>query len=128
MIPVPASLKGMGHFTLWYSVGCGVFFTLRERFPRWRRLALYGPFLPFIAGCVSALPYLLQVTGLVSRAVALSPPFMLLLFYPVTETSVPLRLLFGSFHVDVVLSALLYLCLLGHYIGMLRRFNWSRAQ
>lgn len=121
------ALKGVGHFTLWFSAGWGAFFALR----RWRpspHVEIFGPFLPFVTGTVGALPYALMSMGTVEPAGAVSPMLNVFLFYGwVNEVSVLVRL-FSHFHLNMVLLALLYSMLLLHYNRLVRRLRRLHAQ
>ena len=115
-----ASLRGAGHFTLWFLIGHMIFVALRQLWRGNDRLRLWGPFLPFVLGSIAVIPYLLQVLGLVSRATTLGAPFLVFLLYPLTEQAAWAQRSFGSFHLNTLLVSLAYLHLVHHYIDLIR--------
>lgn len=119
------SLKGAGHFTLWFLVGYGVFLLARFAKPHNTRVQVWGPFLPFVLASCAAMPYLLQMAGLLSREAALHPAFAVFLLYPLTDQARWAQALFGHFHLNVVLLALAYAHLVVHYIGFIRKHGRS---
>lgn len=118
-----ASLKGVGHFTLWFLVGLLLFWLAEAVRTRNIRIQLWGPFLPFVLASVAAVPYLLQVTGLISRESALHWGFAVFFLYPLTEQASWARTLFGHFHLDVVLLAMAYTSLVIHYIRFIKQLR-----
>lgn len=120
-----ASLKGAGHFTLWFLVGHLLFCLARAVKPQDTRIQLWGPLLPFALATVAAFPYLLHTSGLISRETALHWGFAVFLFYPLTERAGWALSLFGHFHLNVVLLALAYASLIGHYIRSVKRLRQS---
>lgn len=117
------SLKGAGHFTLWFLVGVLIFWLGRAVKSQDTRIALWGPFLPFVLASLAAVPYLLQVTGLISRETALHLGFSVFLLYPLTEQAGWAHTLFGHFHMNVVLLALAYSSLVRHYIRFVKQLR-----
>lgn len=117
------SLKGAGHFTLWFLVGLLLFWLAKVVRPRNIRIQLWGPFLPFVLASVAAVPYLLQVTGLISREATLHWGFAVFLLYPLTEQAGWAHRLFGHFHLDVVLLAMAYTSLVIHYIRFIQQLR-----
>ncbi len=115
-----SSLRGSGHFALWFLIGYMIFVAWRQirRCNDWMRI--WGPFLPFIFGTIAVIPYLLQVIGGVTRETALTAPFLFFFLYPITEQSVWVQHKFGSFHLNVILVGLAYLHLVHHYIDLIR--------
>lgn len=120
-----ASLKGAGHFTLWFLVGVLIFWLAKAAKPRDTSIALWGPFISFVLASVAAVPYLLQVTGLISRETALHWSFAVFLLYPLTEQAGWAHTLFGHFHLNVVLLALAYSSLVSHYIRFVKQLRQS---
>lgn len=120
-----ASLKGAGHFTLWFLVGLLLFWLAKTVKPQNTRIQLWGPFLPFLLASVAAVPYLLQVTGLISREAALHWGFAVFMLYPLTEQAGWSHTLFGHFHLNVVLLALAYSSLVSHYIRFVKQLRRS---
>ena len=84
-------------------------------------MQVLGPFLPFVLASCAAMPYLLQIAGLLSRETALHPAFAVFLLYPLTDQARWAQALFGHFHLNVVLLALAYAHLVGHYVGFIRK-------
>ena len=123
MIAETASLKGAGHFTLWFLVGFLLFWLAKAARPQSTRITLWGPFWPFALGTVAAVPYLLQVIGLISRETALHWGFAVFMLYPLTEQAGWAHTLFGHFHMNVVLLALAYSSLLSHYIRFVKQLR-----
>jgi hypothetical protein len=119
------SLKGAGHFTLWFLVGVLIFWLARAGKPHDTRIALWGPFLPFVLASVAVVPYLLQVTGLIRHETALHWVFTVFILYPLTEQASWALMLFGHFHLNVVLLALAYSSLVGHYIRFVKQLRRS---
>ena len=117
------SLKGLGHFTLWFLIGYLVLLVASIGKPDKNRIHVWGPFLPFVLGTVAAIPYALQMVGLISRETALQPVFLLLLLYPITEQSSLANSVFGNFHLNVVLLALAYAHLVFRYINQIKRLR-----
>jgi hypothetical protein len=117
------SLKGAGHFTLWFLVGVLSFWLAKVVRPQNTRIQLWGPFLPFVLASVAAVPYLLQVTGLISRETALHWSFTVFLLYPLTEQASWAQTLFGNFHLNALLLALAYTRLVGHYIRFIQQLR-----
>lgn len=117
------SLKGAGHFTLWFLVGVLIFWLARAAKPHEPRIALWGPFLPFVLGSVAVVPYLLQVISLTSREATLHWGFAVFLFYPLTEQASWAHTLFGHFHLNVVLLAMGYTSLVIHYIRFIQQLR-----
>lgn len=117
------SLKGAGHFTLWFLVGVLIFWLGRAVRPQDTRISLWGPFLPFVLASVAVVPYVLQVTELISRETALHWGFAVFLLYPLTEQAGWAHTLFGHFHMNVVLLALAYSSLVSHYIRFVKQLR-----
>lgn len=125
--PVVDALKGVGHFTLWFSAGWSAFLALR----RWRstpRLEIYGPFLPFVTGTVGAFPYALVSMGMVEPAQAVSQIFNVFLFYGWVNEVPVLVHSFSHFHLNMVLLAVLYSTLVLHYNRLVRRLRRMHAK
>lgn len=117
------SLKGIGHFTLWFLTGYLVLLMASIGRPDKNRIHVWGPFLPFVLGTIAAIPYALQLVGLISRETVLQPAFLLLLLYPITEQSSLVHSLFGSFHLNVILVGLAYMHILSRYINRIKRLR-----
>lgn len=120
-------LKGIGHFTLWFLIGYLVILVASIGKPDKNQLHVWGPFLPFVLGTVAAIPYALQMVGLISRQTAIQPVFLLLLLYPITEQSSLLHSVFGNFHLNVILVGLAYMHLLSRYINRIKRLRRTGA-
>jgi hypothetical protein len=125
IVETTESLKGAGHFTLWFLVGVLIFWLAKAAKPQATRISLWGPFLPFLLASVAIVPYLLQVTGFISRETALNCGFAVFLLYPLTEEAGWARTLFGHFHFNVVLLALAYSSLVSHYIRFVKQLRRS---
>ncbi len=120
-----SSLKGAGHFTLWFLLGVILFWLAKAVRPQNLRIKLWGPFLPFVLASLAAVPYLLQVTGIISREAALHRGFAVFMLYPLTEQASWTLSLFSHFHLNVVLLALAYASLVGHYIRCVKQLRQS---
>ena len=121
------SLKGLGHFTLWFLIGYLVLLVASIGKPDKNRIHVWGPFFPFVLGTVAAIPYALQMVGLISRETALQPVLLLLLLYPITEQSSLLHSVLGNFHLNVILVGLAYMHLLSRYINRIKRLRRKGA-
>lgn len=117
------SLKGLGHFTLWFLIGYLVLLVASIGKPDKNRIHVWGTFLPFVLGTLAAIPYALQMVGLISRETALQPVFLLLFFYPNTEQSILLHSVLGNFHLNVILLGLAYVHLLSRYVNRIKRLR-----
>lgn len=118
-----ASLKAAGHFTLWFLTGYLVLLVASIGKPDKNQLHVWGPFLPFVLGTIAAIPYALQMVGLISREAALQPVFLLLFLYPITEQSSLVHSVFGNFHLNVILLALAFMHLLSRYVKQIKRLR-----
>jgi uncharacterized membrane protein len=117
------SLKGIGHFTLWFLIGYLVLLIASFKKPDKSRIHVWGPFLPFVLGTIAAIPYALQMVGLISREAALQPVFLLMLLYPITEQSSLAHSVFRNFHLNMVLLGLAYMHLILRYINQIKRLR-----
>ena len=124
-MPVEAvsSLKGAGHFTLWFLVGYFVFLLAKYTNSNSLKLRIWGPFLPFALGTVAAIPYALQMAGLLSRETALHPGFCVVLLYPFVEQSAWAKAWLDNFHVNVVAVGAAYTHLLVISIRHIKRMR-----
>ena len=123
IVETAGTLKGAGHFTLWFLNGLLLFWLAKAVRPQNTRNQLWGPFLPFVLATVAVVPYLLQVTGITSRETALHWGFAIFLLYPLTEQAGWAHTLFGHFHLNVVLLALAYTSLVSHYIRFIKKLR-----
>lgn len=117
------SLKGIGHFTLWFLIGYLVLLVASIGKSDKNRIHVWGSFLPFVLGTVATIPYALQLVGFISRETALQPVFLFLLFYPITEQSSLAHSVLGNFYLNVVLLGLAYIHLLSRYINRIKRLR-----
>lgn len=111
---------------MWFLFGHLLFWLAQAVKPQDSRIQLWGPFLPFVLASVAALPYLLQLAGLINRETALHWAFAAFMLYPLTEQAAWAQQLFGHFHLNVATLAVAYTSLLVHYIRMvkqLRQYN-----
>jgi hypothetical protein len=131
LLDAMTNLKGIGHFTIGFLVGYLVFLVLlhisngNKQGQYYKNVALYGPFIPFVLATVAAIPYVLQVSGLIRPEATLSTLFIFMLLYPVLERSSFLNLIFGNFYVDIIMMALIYVHLVVRYIQLIKQ---TRAQ
>ena len=100
-----------------------LFWVVKAARPQRTRTQLWGPFLPFVLATVATVPYLLQITDVISRETALHWVFALFMLYPLTEKASWAHTLFGYFHWNVLLLALAYTNLVGHYIRFIKKLR-----
>ena len=127
------SLRGIGHFTIWYLVGFCVFLILKRKAKfrhhhQSRTAMIYGPFLPFVLGGFGALPYLFEVIRVITPHDALSPLFNIFLFYGVLSQSTLLSLMLSSFELNIAFMGLAYLYILAHYISLVKKVRARYAK
>ncbi len=114
------SLKGIGHFTLWFLIGHLGQLVASIKKPNKSEIHVWGPFLPFVLGTVASIPYVLQMAGMIDRETTLRPGFLLILLYPLTEKSNLAHSVFGNFHMNLVFLGLAYTHILSRYIHRIK--------
>lgn len=120
-------LKGIGHFSIGFMLGYALFLLLKGR-KATLDVSLYGPFLPFLLGLLAAIPYLLQVSGVIDATTASSPVFNVFVLYGVLEQIELLGNVLGNFYVPLAINISLYLLILRHYIHLVRAVRSSHAE
>ncbi len=125
-------LKGIGHFTIWFLMGLGVFLfikpTKRQQQNGLGFRSLYSPFLPFVFGTVAVVPYLLRAIGIVTEAQTTSHTFNVFMLYGLVNQIEVLVVLFRNFEIDAVLLGVGYLCLVVYYIVLIKRVRTYHAK
>jgi len=116
-------LTGAGHFGVGFVFGFVIFLlllaVLRKRF--WVRL--YGPFIPFLLGGISAAPYFFTYQLMCEQSFWVYFFF----FYPFFHCQSLFVEFFGNIHVVVVACGFLYVFILWYYIRLVktvRRYSW----
>ena len=122
------ALKGVGHFAFWFMAGYFVFRVVLLMTRNNLKIKLFGPFIPFVLAIIAAVPYLLVTLGVVSHAQIMSGPYNLFLFYGLLNHISPVVWLFSNFHIAVVLTGIVYLVLLLHYIRLVKVTRRKYAQ
>lgn len=125
-------LKGVGHFTIWFLLGFILFFLILflSKRPIQSKVAIYGPFLPFVLGALATVPYVVQILGLVEKNTLLNPILNLWLLYPFFEQSSLVCKWFSNFHINLLILATSYTVLIIHYIRLIKslRTNLGKSQ
>jgi hypothetical protein len=122
-----SGLRGLGHFTLWFLIGYVVFLIAKVRRHSNVKLHIWGPFFPFVLGTLAAVPYALQLVGLISRETALQPGYCLVLLYPLVEQSDLALNWLGNFHANVVFVGVAYTHLVVMYVRRIKRNKRLKA-
>lgn len=116
-----SSLKGIGHFTLWFLVGYVAFLIAKVQHHSSIKLHIWGPFLPFVLGTLAVVPYALQLVGLISRETALHAGYCLVLLYPLVEQSDLALNWLSNFYANVVTVGAAYSHLVVMYVRRIKR-------
>lgn len=120
-------LTGAGHFGVGFVCGFAIFLLLLVVLRKRLWVRLYGPFIPFLLGSISAAPYFFTYQLMCEQSFWVYAFF----FYPFFHCQSLVVEFFGNIHVVVVACGFLYVFILWYYIGLVksvRRYGWPPQQ
>ncbi len=117
-------LKGSGHFAVGFAVGFIIMLIVQLKYKHSLNVQMYAPFLPFILGIWSMLPYFF-----------LSPHYSaswlnIFVFYDLVHSNEYLAVLFGRIVYVAGFCGMLYSVIVIRYIRLVkhcRRYGWHNG-
>lgn len=116
-------LLGSGHFAIGFCLGFIVMLFLNKYYHTKIKIQIYAPFIPFILGIWSALPYLF-----ISNAEIPNSWLNIFTLYTYVHQNELFIRLFGKLHLIALICGSMYLYILLRYISLIkycRRYGWQ---
>lgn len=116
-------LTGSGHFAIGFCIGFIVMLILLRQYKESINIQIYSPFIPFLFGIYSSIPYLF-----ITESSSNIPWLNLFLFFHYLHHNPLVIKVFGQMYLVVVLCGAMYGYIILRYIRLVkycRRYGWS---